>query len=57
MPGTNKWRSLDLVTRSIGSRKIMPRTLKERAKNVLRLVQKCAEGAPEVTPGLLATCK
>jgi hypothetical protein len=48
MPGINKWRSVDLVTRSIQSRKIMPRTLKERAKNVLRLVQKCAAGAPEV---------
>jgi beta-glucosidase len=51
MPGTNKWRSLDLVTRSIQSRKILPRTLKERARNVLRLVQKCAAGAPEVLDG------
>jgi beta-glucosidase len=51
MPGTNKWRSLDLVQRSINSRKILPRTLKERARNVLRLVQKCAQGAPEVLDG------
>jgi beta-glucosidase len=51
MPGTNKWRQLDLVTRSIQSRKILPRTLKERARNVLKLVQKCAQGAPEVLDG------
>lgn len=48
MPGTNKWRSIDLVTRSIGSRKITQRTLKERARKVLELVQKCAKEAPEV---------
>lgn len=48
MPGTNKWRTLDLMTRSIGSRKINIRTIKERARKVLELVQKCASGAPEV---------
>ncbi|KIM49903.1 glycoside hydrolase family 3 protein [Hebeloma cylindrosporum] len=51
MPGTNKWRSLDLVSRSIQSRKVTLRTIKKRAKNVLELVQKCAQGAPEVLDG------
>lgn len=48
MPGTNKWRTLDLMNRSIQSRKITKRTVKERARKVLQLVQKCAKGAPEV---------
>ncbi|KAJ6551199.1 glycoside hydrolase family 3 protein [Mycena capillaripes] len=51
MPGTNKWRSLDLVNRSIQSRKVTLRTIKERATKVLELVQKCAIGAPEVLDG------
>ncbi|KAF9473031.1 hypothetical protein BDN70DRAFT_817828 [Pholiota conissans] len=51
MPGDNKWRSLDLMTRSITSRKITTRTLKARAKKVLELVKKCAAGAPEVLDG------
>ena len=48
MPGTNKWRTLDLVNRSIKSRKLTTRVIKERARSVLELVRKCAEGAPEV---------
>lgn len=48
MPGTNKWRTLDLMNRSIQSRKITKRTVKERARKVLELVQRCAKGAPEV---------
>lgn len=48
MPGTNKWRSLDLVNRSLVARKINIRTVKQRARKVLDLVQKCAAGAPEV---------
>ncbi|KAJ7444536.1 glycoside hydrolase superfamily, partial [Mycena galericulata] len=51
MPGTNKWRSLDLVNRSIGSRKVTVRAIKQRATKVLELVQKCAIGAPEVLDG------
>ncbi|EJF57992.1 beta-glucosidase [Dichomitus squalens LYAD-421 SS1] len=51
MPGTNKWRTLDLMNRSIQSRKITKRTVKERAKKVLELVQKCAKYAPEVLDG------
>ncbi|KAJ7259206.1 beta-glucosidase [Mycena rebaudengoi] len=51
MPGTNKWRSLDLVNRSIQSRKVTLRTIKQRATKVLELVQKCAIGAPEVLDG------
>ncbi|THG97996.1 hypothetical protein EW026_g4112 [Hermanssonia centrifuga] len=51
MPGTNKWRTLDLMNRSIQSRKITARTVKERAKKVLELTQKCAQGAPEILDG------
>ncbi|KAF8201332.1 beta-glucosidase [Mycena galopus ATCC 62051] len=51
MPGTNKWRSLDLVNRSIQSRKVTQRVIKQRATKVLELVQKCAIGAPEVLDG------
>lgn len=48
MPGLNKWRSLDLVNRSIQSRKVTTRVIKQRATKVLELVQKCAIGASEV---------
>ena len=48
MPGDNKWRTLDHTLRSVGSRKLMQRTIKERATKVLELVQKCANAAPEV---------
>ncbi|KAH9920187.1 beta-glucosidase [Amylocystis lapponica] len=51
MPGTNKWRTLDLMNRSIQSRKIMRRTVLERATKVLELVQKCAAAAPEILDG------
>ena len=50
MPGINKWRTIDLTKRTIGSRKVTVRTIKERALQVLKLVQKCAQGAPEVSP-------
>lgn len=48
MPGINKWRTLDLMNRSIHSRKLMVRTVKERARKTIELVQKCAQNAPEV---------
>ncbi|KAI0833346.1 beta-glucosidase [Trametes gibbosa] len=51
MPGTNKWRTLDLMNRSIQSRKITKRTVQERARKVLQLVQRCAKGAPEIIDG------
>ncbi|KAJ7182828.1 beta-glucosidase [Mycena crocata] len=51
MPGTNKWRSLDLVSRSIASRKVTRRVIKQRSTKVLELVQQCAIGAPEVLDG------
>ncbi|KDQ34219.1 glycoside hydrolase family 3 protein [Pleurotus ostreatus PC15] len=51
MPGTNKWRTLDLMNRSIQSRKLTSRTIKQRAKKVLELVKKCANGAPEILDG------
>ncbi len=35
----------------IQSRKITARTVKERAKKVLELTQKCAQGAPEILDG------
>ena len=50
MPGTGKWRTLDLTKRTIGARKVAVRTIKERALQVLKLVQKCAQAAPEVSP-------
>ncbi|KAF8892349.1 glycoside hydrolase family 3 protein [Gymnopilus junonius] len=51
MPGLNKLRTLDLVNRSIRARKVTVRTIKQRAKPVLELVQKCAKGAPEILDG------
>ncbi|KAF9552266.1 glycoside hydrolase family 3 protein [Agrocybe pediades] len=51
MPGTNKWRTLDLVNRSITARKVTVRIVKQRAKQVLETVQKCAQGAPEILDG------
>lgn len=48
MPGVNKWRTLDLTKRCINARKVTVKTTKERALQVLKLVQKCAQGAPEV---------
>ncbi|KAF9047159.1 glycoside hydrolase family 3 protein [Hymenopellis radicata] len=48
MPGVLKWRTLDLMNRSITSRKLTVRTIKERARNVLQLVQRCAKECPEV---------
>lgn len=49
MPGINKWRTLDYVNRSIHARKVTIATIKQRAKKVLELVQKCAQKAPDVT--------
>ncbi len=51
MPGTNKWRTLDLMTRSIQSRKLTLRTIKERARNVLELAKRCAKECPEILDG------
>ena len=48
MPGTNKWRTLDLVNRSIQARKLTTRDIRACARQVLEFVQKCAQGAPEV---------
>ena len=48
MPGINTWRTLDLVNRSIAARKVTTRVIKQRAKRVLTMVKKCANGAPEV---------
>ncbi|KXN84309.1 putative beta-glucosidase I [Leucoagaricus sp. SymC.cos] len=51
MPGLNKWRTLELVNRSIQARKVTPKIIKQRARKVLELVQKCAKGAPEILDG------
>ncbi|KAF9012112.1 glycoside hydrolase family 3 protein [Hymenopellis radicata] len=51
MPGTNKWRTLDLMTRSIQSKKLTLRTIKERARSVLELVKRCAKECPEILDG------
>ncbi len=48
MPGLNKWRTLEQVNRCIVARKVTPQTLKERARKVLELVQRCAKATPEV---------
>lgn len=49
MPGTNKWRTRDYVSRCIQARKLTVATVKQRVKKVLELVQKCAQRAPEVS--------
>ncbi|KAL0065948.1 hypothetical protein AAF712_007075 [Marasmius tenuissimus] len=51
MPGTNKWRTLDKVNRSIGSRKIYRGTVLERARKVLELVQRCCKEGAEILDG------
>ncbi|KAF8993944.1 glycoside hydrolase family 3 protein [Cyathus striatus] len=51
MPGLNKWRTLDLVNRSIVARKVTTRTVKARARQVLEVVKRCAAGAPEILDG------
>src|SRR6267154_522515 len=51
MPGVNKWRTFEKVERSIVARKVAVHTIKERAKKVLELVQKCAREATEVREG------
>ncbi|KAH7919491.1 glycoside hydrolase family 3 protein [Leucogyrophana mollusca] len=51
MPGTNKWRTLDLVNRSIQSRKLTVRTVKERARKVVELAKRVAKEAPELLDG------
>lgn len=48
MPGVGKWRTRELMMRALRSKKITERTVRERARKVLGLVQKCARGAPEV---------
>lgn len=48
MPGTNKWRTLDLMNRSVVSRKLMVRTIKERARKVVELAKRVAQESPEV---------
>ena len=49
MPGINKWRTLDYVNRSIQAQKVTVTAVKQRAKRVLELVQKCAQEAPGVS--------
>lgn len=51
MPGVNKLRTYEHVRRSIEANKLTVRTIKERAKKVLELIQKCAKEAPEVRDG------
>jgi beta-glucosidase len=49
IPGVGKWRTVDYVTRCIQARKVTVTAVKQRAKKVLELVQKCAQRAPEVS--------
>ncbi len=48
MPGTDKWRTVDKVGRSIRAYKTSLRTVKERAYKVLELVQKLCKTNAEV---------
>lgn len=51
MPGKNKRRTFEQVERCIAAKQVKVRTVKERAKKVLELVQKCAKEMPEVRGG------
>ncbi|KAH9994133.1 beta-glucosidase [Russula compacta] len=51
MPGLNKWRTFEQVGRCITAKKVTVHAIKERAKRVLELVQKCAKQVPEVLDG------
>lgn len=51
MPGTIKFRSEHHTAWSIHCRKITLKTVKERAKSVLNLVQRASKGCPEVLDG------
>ena len=46
IPGVGKWHTVEHVNRSIPARKLTATTVKQRAKKVLELVQKCAQRAP-----------
>ncbi|KAF8555424.1 glycoside hydrolase family 3 protein [Imleria badia] len=51
MPGAKKWRTLDLMNRSIVSRKLTIRTIKERAKKVVELAKRVAQESPHILDG------
>lgn len=53
MPGPDKWRTRQHMSRSVHSRTFTADDIKSRARKVLELVQKCARGAPEVGRTLL----
>jgi beta-glucosidase len=56
MPGNGKWRNEGNVESGLRSKKITMRTVKERARKVLELVQKSANGAPDVGICLRLLC-
>lgn len=49
MPGINKFRGSHQMSWSIHARKMTLKTVKDRARKVLDLVQRAANGAPEVS--------
>jgi beta-glucosidase len=51
MPGQNKLRTFEQVEKRIAAKQVDVDTVKERAKKVLELVQKCAKETPEVRDG------
>lgn len=51
MPGKNKRRTFERVEGCIAAKQVDVKTVKERAKKVLELVQKCAKETPEVCGG------
>ena len=50
MPGLDKLRTVPNMNLCIISRKLTVRTVKERARKVIELVKRAAQGAPEVRP-------
>jgi beta-glucosidase len=56
MPGVNKRRTFEQVETCITEKKVAVSTVKERAKKVLELVQKCAKEGPEVLGGDYLPC-
>nr|QNS30905.1 beta-glucosidase [Auricularia heimuer] len=51
MPGERKWRTQNLVERAVTAHKLTPADVKARAREVLKFLQKCAKGAPEILDG------
>ncbi|KDQ12273.1 glycoside hydrolase family 3 protein [Botryobasidium botryosum FD-172 SS1] len=51
MPGPPKWRTPLLVNHLLGAQKILPAAIDDRARSVLKFVQKLAKASPDVVYG------